>query len=148
MLTLQTRLRLNQAEAAATVIEGEAIMMNLAQGIYYSTDGVGARIWELAVAGAPLGAVSETLTVEYAVSREQAEQDVLRLTEQFVAERLLVLSDETAAPAPVAPTRKGAAYTSPSLEIYREMGHLLALDPPMPGIENLSWDEPQANATP
>ena len=44
MLSSETRLRPNDAEVTATVIDDEAIMINLTSGVYYSTDGVGARV--------------------------------------------------------------------------------------------------------
>jgi len=48
MLSSATRFQMNDTEVTATVIDGEAIMINLSSGVYYSTDAVGARIWELA----------------------------------------------------------------------------------------------------
>ncbi len=145
MLTLQSRLRFNRAQAAATVIEGEAIMMNLAEGIYYSTDGVGARIWELAAAGHSLEEIAAVLTAEYDVAPGQAQADVTQLAEQFVAEQLLVPAESDTTPAKVTAQGAGARYTPPTLEIYREMGHLLALDPPMPGLENITWESAPSN---
>ena len=34
------------------------------------------------------------------------------------------------------------AYESPQLKIYRDLGDLLALDPPIPGLEDTPWREP------
>ena len=69
-------------------------------------------------------------------------QDVARLVNQFVDEALLIPHTYPNIPLPpasqTAPTPNGV----PELDIYREMGHLLALDPPMPGLENITWDEP------
>ncbi|HZQ06251.1 MAG TPA: PqqD family protein [Anaerolineae bacterium] len=144
MLSLDTRFVLNHAEAAASVMEGEAIMMNLSKGVYYSTDAVGARIWELAAAGHSLEEIAAQLAAEYDVSLDRARTDVTRLAAQFIEESLLVPASQPNSPIP--PMRPNghpkAPYAPPQLEIYREMGHLLALDPPMPGLENISWDDP------
>jgi len=144
MLSMNSQLEVNQAEAAATIMDGEAIMMNLTQGVYYSTDAVGARIWELAAEGHMLDAIANRLTLEYDVTPAQAAADVQRIGEQFVAEGLMRVSDQDR-PSPAQPAAPSAAkqtYTTPQLEIFREMGHLLALDPPMPGLENMSWNDP------
>ena len=143
MLLVETRLHTNDAEVTATVIDGEAIMINLNSGVYYSTDGAGARIWQLAANGANLSEIQGVIATEYSIPTTQAHEDVLRLVNQFVEEKLLLVHQYTAAPAlPVAePTQ--TPYATPQLDIYREMGYLLALDPPMPGLENIAWDEPR-----
>jgi hypothetical protein len=33
-----------------------------------------------------------------------------------------------------------SAYEPPKLNAYRDMGDLLALDPPMPGLEDIPWE--------
>jgi hypothetical protein len=144
MLTLQTRLRPNEEEIAAKVVDGEAIMINLSTGMYYSTDETGALVWELMAGGHSLEEISAALVHRYDVSREQAQADVERLAAQLLEENLVTLSDSDAAPAapsgsPV-PTR--TAYSAPKLDIFRDIGHLVALDPPMPGLTNLPWTEP------
>ena len=38
---------------------------------------------------------------------------------------------------------KEVSYTTPELVIYRDMGDLLALDPPLPGLDEIPWkDDP------
>ena len=49
MLRGDCRLKLDSGAVAAEVIDGEAIMINLANATYYSIAGVGAFIWELLV---------------------------------------------------------------------------------------------------
>jgi hypothetical protein len=143
MLSSDTRLHTNDAEVTATVIDGEAIMINLSSGVYYSTDGVGARIWQLVAGGATLPEVSGIIATEYEIPQAQASEESLRLVNQFVEEKLLL--PYTYATVPESPVAEPVQtpFITPQLEIYREMGHLLALDPPMPGLENITWDEPR-----
>lgn len=143
MLSSETRLHTNDAEITATVIDGEAIMINLNSGVYYSTDGAGARIWQLAASGAKLTEISETIANEYAIPQIQASEDSARLVDQFVDEKLLIPHAYAAVPELPTIGSAPASYRTPQLDIYREMGHLLALDPPMPGLENITWDEPR-----
>jgi hypothetical protein len=97
------------ANVAARVVDGEAIMIHLETGRYYSAEGVGAILWQL----------------------------LERFVGELLREELLV-SDETggiaAAAAPV-PAFEGIAYATPTLHAYRDMADLLALDPPMPSLK-------------
>ena len=140
MLSSETRFQMNDAEVTATVIDGEAIMINLGSGVYYSTDAVGARIWELASAGANLPEIANIIAIEYATSEEKTKEDASAILSEFVTEKLLVPHDYASVPAPVVSDASQGAYAKPHLEVYREIGHLLALDPPMPGLENIAWD--------
>ena len=143
MSSVETRLHTNDAEVTATVIDGEAIMINLTSGVYYSTDGVGARMWELAAAGATVAEAAEAIAQEYSIPATQASEDVQKIVGQFVEENLLIPHTYASTPTLPAADSSAASYQTPNLEIYREMGHLLALDPPMPGLENIAWDDAQ-----
>ncbi len=55
MLTLNDRLRPREEEVASKVIDGEAIIINLANGVYYSMDKVGALVWECTPGRTQLG---------------------------------------------------------------------------------------------
>jgi hypothetical protein len=141
MLSAETRLHINDTEVTATLIDGEAIMINLNTGVYYGIAGAGARIWQLSAAGASQAEISELAATEYSIDHDQAAGDVARLFNQFVDEGLLVPHIYPNVPQLPSQTAQ-TSYETPELDIYREMGHLLALDPPMPGLENITWDEP------
>lgn len=142
MLSSETRLRINDAEVTATLIDGEAIMINLNTGVYYGIDGAGARIWQLSAAGTNQHDISDIIASEYSIDQSQAAADVTRLVNQFVEEGLLIPHTYPNIPLPPPSQAMQTPYATPDLDIYREMGHLLALDPPMPGLENITWDEP------
>ena len=144
MLTPQSRLRLNEQEVAAKVIDGEAIIINLANGIYYSMDKVGALIWEMLAGGHSLAEVTTAVLARYDVTREQTEADMQKLAAELMQENLLVVSQD--APAflngSTIESPEKLPYEAPQLNIYRDMGDLLALDPPTPGLQDIVWKEP------
>ena len=72
------------------VIDGEAIIINLANGVYYSMDKVGALVWDLLQAGHTLEDVIAAVTGRYDVPREQAESNVQELVQELVQENLVV----------------------------------------------------------
>jgi len=136
MLSLQARYRPRDEEVASKVIDGEAIIINLANGVYYSMDKVGALIWDLLQAGCTLEEMILAVTDQYDVSREDAESNVRELVQELIQENLVV-STENGIPLPTADQldhKEKAAYETPKLNIYRDMGDLLALDPPVPGL--------------
>ena len=144
MLKPNDRLAPNTNEVADEVIDGEAILINLASGIYYSMAGVGSVIWSLIAAGHRLEDVATTIAARYEVAPEQAQADVQRVATELVEHRLVVRCDGAA---PDRPTATPAAapklpYEEPSLTVYRDMGDLLALDPPAPGLKDIPWTSP------
>ena len=147
-LELNQRFTPHTEEVAAKIIDGEAILINLATGVYYSMDKVGALIWELITAKHSLEQIVATVTDRYEVSHEQATADVRRLGDELLQENLVKLVENGAAVAgtgETGPTEK-QVYESPVLNIYRDMGDLLALDPPTPGLDNYNWKDPDEDS--
>ncbi len=149
MLTLQSRLRPNEEEVAGKVMDGEAIIINLSNGIYYSMDKVGGLIWELIDGRYSLEEMVTALCARYDVSAEKAKSDVERLLGELVQENLVLVTEDGAARGDnqVQQSEQIQAYESPKLNIYRDMGDLLALDPPTPGLENTPWKDPDEESS-
>ena len=132
------RYKLKADNTAATVIDGEAIIVNLTTGVYYSMDKVGAEVWEMIGQGLSTLQIAAAVAARYEIEQEKALVDIEKLTEKLGAEDLIVMSDEPDEDV----SRPGLAagrlpYAIPGLEIYRDMGDLLALDPPMPGLRDI-----------
>ncbi|MGH7825143.1 MAG: PqqD family protein [Candidatus Binatia bacterium] len=143
MLNLDTRVRVCE-EVAAKVIDGEAIIINLANGIYYSMDKVGGLIWDLLERGDNLAEVVDGLVMRYEVARDQARADVDKLASELLEEKLIQIETNGMARSQGEVEMQGEKlpYQSPTLNIYRDMGDLLALDPPTPGLDNIAWKDP------
>ena len=142
MLTPQTRLECNTREVAAKVFDGEAVLINLSTGVYYSIDRVGATVWEMIAGHHTVDAMVDAVTGQYDVGREQARTDVERLLGQLLDEKLISISAIDVPPGlrPEPGGEPRSAYAPPTLSVYRDMGDLLALDPPMPGLDEIPWD--------
>lgn len=128
------------ANVAARVVDGEAIMIHLETGRYFSAEGVGAMLWRLADAGLAFGEIVSSVADTFAVPPDRARDDVRRFLEELLREELL--ASEPGSPAAVAPdvtAELGAiTYSTPTLHAYRDMADLLALDPPMPSLKPLA----------
>ena len=145
MLNLHHCFRPRDEEIAAKVIDGEAIIINLANGVYYSMDKVGALVWDFLQAGHALEEAIKAVTRRYDISRSQAESDIQRLVQELVRENLVVSSEDgrSVAVEEVSGPQDKLSYEAPKLNIYRDMGDLLALDPPVPGLGNTPWKDPE-----
>jgi hypothetical protein len=135
MIESHARLRPNTNDVAAKVIDGEAIIMNLSNGLYFSMDEVGSALWEMVEAGCSLEEMAGALNDRYQVARDTAEADIGKLAEQLVEEGLVIVSEDGGeAVAPPAGADAVGPYSAPTLTRYDDMADLLALDPPMPGL--------------
>jgi hypothetical protein len=135
------RYQINEIEVAAKVIEGEAVMINLTTGTYYSMEGTGAYVWELLEKYHNIVEIAHELSRRYQVSSDEAAADLSQLVDELFNENLILASDSD----PVAPLSEVTgserdAYTSPELNTYRDMSDMLALDPPMPGLNQIPWE--------
>src|SRR5207244_1097272 len=86
MLALHGHLQPNENEVAAKVMDGEAIIINLANGVYYSMDKVGGLIWEMLEGKYSLEEMITATVVQYDVSRGQAQADIEQLVEELLRE--------------------------------------------------------------
>lgn len=141
MLSPSDRLAPNAHGVAGEVIEGEAIIIDLASGVYYSMPGVGGVLWALIETRQSLGDIATAIATRYDVPLEQAHADVQRVAAELLEHGLVVTGgSEPAGPlAAPPPPADGLAYEAPRLHVYRDLGALLALDPPAPGLRDIPW---------
>lgn len=128
-------LKPNIEAVAAKVIDGEAIIMNLTNGAYYSMTGTGADVWEMIERGGSAEAIGAGIARRYRLDQHQALVDVERLVSELLVEGLVVRADgEDSVAGTLEPGVSSQSYQAPLLNKYTEMADLLALDPPMPAL--------------
>lgn len=148
MLTDDSRLQIPEQDVAAKVMDGEAIIINVSNGYYYTLGGSGGEMWELIRARWSLGAIADELADRHGVSRSEVADDVEGLATELLNEGLVEVTDdpeETDRGQRLALEGEAASfpatYETPELQAYRDMAELLALDPPMPGLANPADEE-------
>ena len=108
----------NVPEVAATVIDGEAIIINVLTGVYYSLDAVGAVIWSLIDAGFRNQQIIKHVAKLYGIDPDKVRRDLEDLAARLVAEGIVRVSagtPEFTDPPPMEkPTQE---YRSPELNI-------------------------------
>lgn len=139
-LQSNTRVTPNVAEVAAKVIDGEAIIMNLSNGLYFSMLGSGADVWQLVEQGRSVSEMATVLADRYQGDAAVVQGDVEALVGQLLAENLVTEVDAASSEAEPAWGAVSGPYATPTLNKYNDMADLLALDPPMPGLANTTWE--------
>ena len=145
MPTPDSRLIANSPEVAAKVIDGEAIIINLATGMYYSMDRAGALVWEWLERGHSIQEIIEGVVAQYDVAVAQAEADVNQLIDRLLEDGLARVSEagQEVLGRPAALSQARLPYQAPQLTRYDDMAALLALDPPMPIVTATPWTSPE-----
>ena len=138
MLTPTTRVCPKDEEIAADVLDGEAIIINLATGSYYAMNKVGALVWRSIEQHCSVDEITARVADNYEVEPARASRDLLSLVERLIGEGIVRVSDSTAALGASASPVQRLPYESPELSAYSDMRDLLAMDPPMPSVDALA----------
>jgi hypothetical protein len=76
-------------EVVSRVIDGEAVLLDLASGRYLGLNDVATRVWELLDEGRTFGAIRDTLLAEFDVSADVLEGDLDRLFADMLARGII-----------------------------------------------------------
>lgn len=141
---MEPTLRVNAPSVVGEIIDGEAVIMDLALGHYFSSQGSGAEIWAGIEAGLGRTDIVDWLAARYASDRT----DLTDAVDVFVSElldRRLVVEDAALPGAvvvpPAAPRGDAAArqiFVAPALNTYADMEDLLLLDP-IHDVDAVGW---------
>jgi Coenzyme PQQ synthesis protein D (PqqD) len=126
------RYRVNRPQVINETIDGEAIMINLATGAYYSLDPVGGDVWALLEASLPVEEMVVELGRRYDADEDDIRRGVDDLLRRLADEELVVPCGSGDAvrgtPPEPAPTER-APFRAPRLEKFTDMQDLILLDP-------------------
>jgi hypothetical protein len=74
-------------------LDGQDVILNLDNGIYYGLDPVGSFIWNLIQSPKELIEIKDQILVEYDVDDEKCKQDLFELLNDLAAKGLVEISD-------------------------------------------------------
>ena len=136
---LRQYLKPNSGDVAAKIVDGEAILINLSNGMYYSMDSVGAFVWSLIEAGHTQDSIAEVVADQYEIARETAIQDIATLIGELTTENLVVsvTGEATAGSHEIDEASATGAYTAPRVTKFDDMAELFAFDPPLARVSDL-----------
>lgn len=136
---MQNFLRPNADNISSKVVDGEAILIDLSNGMYYSMPTVAGFIWTLIDQGHGLDAISTAVAKRYGAAEDVVKQDVEALAQRLLDENLVVPAESDSAVEAAATEHEAVteAYSTPELNKFDDMVDLFALDPPLPGLAEL-----------
>lgn len=141
--------RPNNPNVIHEIIDGEAVLVNLESGSYYSIDKVGAVIWEYMENGLSISHIIKGIASRYEGNWNDIEQGVQQLFTQLQAEQLIIPSEAPPTNEWVLPVN-GAAngskplFEAPVLHKYTDMEDLLLLDP-IHDVDESGWPNTNPN---
>jgi hypothetical protein len=123
----------NSPHVIHEVIDGEAVLISMETGSYYSIDNVGATIWSYIESGLGVAQIIEAIISQYAGDRVQIENGVDQLISQLLEERLIVPAEMSQEShnlhSMIGNLRTKPQFEMPVLHKYTDMEDLLLLDP-------------------
>jgi hypothetical protein len=123
------------------VIDGEAIIMDMRSGLYFSADGVAALIWDAVAKGASLNDIEGWAARHYSADSLEAVRAFL----DKLIENKLVTAEEQGASDGFALPEPAIAYAPPQLLVHGDMQDLIMLDP-IHDVSEAGWPLPKAEA--
>jgi hypothetical protein len=126
MIRTDTTLTIRQENVVHETVDDEVVIVDLANGVYFSTDSVGAIVWGHLAAGTNLQQLSDWARATFP-TQPDAPDEVSMFVRQVHAHNLLIESTTNANGS--LPTGEPSTYETPTLHAFNDMESLLLLDP-------------------
>lgn len=126
------RYRMNTPSIIAEVLDGESVILNLDEGIYYSLGGVGVSLWGMITSGLTI-----TEICDYFTPQDNLADGVKRFIDELVDHKLIVAKQDQESPE-LYKGEKSQKFSQPVLHIYEDMKELLLLDP-IHEVDQAGW---------
>jgi len=141
--------QINAPAVVSEVIEGEAIVMHLKSGKYFSAASSGGLIWACIERSQPISHVVELFFAQYTVTVDQAKAAVDGFIAELLAHELIRPMDGGEPATKVSLSDIGGSttrhtYLAPVLNVYSDMQDLLLLDP-IHDVDEAGWPTPAAS---
>jgi Coenzyme PQQ synthesis protein D (PqqD) len=85
-------------EAVFKELSGEGVLLDLASGIYFGLDETSTRLWQLLQEHGSVRRVYEAMLLEFDVSRDRLEQDILAFVLDLTRRNLASLNPAASSP--------------------------------------------------
>jgi hypothetical protein len=141
-------LKVNAPSVVSEIIDGEAVIMDLASGQYFSTQQTGSDIWRAIGDTGTRSHIASSLLEIYEIDPDEARRAVDTFVSDLLERKLVIEMDaegfisdvRTGPPLKGHPPRK--PFTVPVLNAYDDMQDLLLLDP-IHDVDETGWPMPK-----
>lgn len=146
-MTAKDRFKVNSPDVAWESFDGEAVIVNLQSGHYFSARGTAALIWRTLAGGASRSELDALMSLTFDAAPSEMQGPVGAFIADLLERALLVplaAGDGASAapsPAPSSPAAK-TPFSAPVLDTYADMQDILLLDP-IHEVDDKGWPHPR-----
>jgi len=135
-----TSFRVNTPTVSQETIDGEAVIINLETGNYYSLTDAGSAIWGLMLGGHNLDAICSAICEAFEGEQSEIENGVRELFSELEQENLIVATDSVQSDPGARLTANAVRpqFQRPALQKFTDMQELLLLDP-VHDVDDVGW---------
>jgi hypothetical protein len=120
---------INAPAVAGEIIDGEAIILHLPKGHYFSSEGSGALVWAGIERRATIADIARAMSGRYGLGVDEAVRAVEGFVEELQKHDLVRPAASIGDVGDLETLPGGGEYAPPAIEIYTDMQDLLLLDP-------------------
>lgn len=134
------RYEINAPAVVSEIIDGEAVIMHLKSGYYFSTSDSGGVIWEGLEKRHDVDALASNLAASYALSANDASDILEGFIAKLISHDLIrIAANDAALPATIdKPVQVPGPFQPPVLNVFSDMQDLLLLDP-IHDVDEAGW---------
>ena len=88
-ISTNTIISVAEEQISGDLLDGEVVILNMNDDIYYGLDQVGGRIWNLVQTPITFGEIIQILLEEFDVDYQQCSDDVIALLEDMLSKELI-----------------------------------------------------------
>jgi hypothetical protein len=134
-----TQYRSNGPRFVDESVDGEALIMDMVTGTYYTCLGPATIAWDALKRGVEPGEVAAMIATLYGVDVTSVTGDLDAFVAELVADEILVRREDTPASGPIAPPAPPAGpYEPMRIERYTDLADLILLDP-VQDVSGAGW---------
>ena len=137
------RFEVNAPAVVSEIIDGEAVIMNLKSGHYFSIQGSGTAIWDWIGQGHSVDAVLQSTRQAFIGEAAEIENNVIRFINELLHHELIRPGAQAEKAPDGMPSVNGeqkapAPFEVPVVEVFNDMQDLLLLDP-IHDVDEAGW---------
>ena len=130
----------NKTKLVSEISDGEAIIVDLETGAYFSLQNSACFYWENLLSGASLARLADLTLSRYSDVPPTCVEELKAFVLELQAEELVVqTANGSVPPTGISPATEKTIYTRPRLEKFTDMAELLLLDPIHEVDDGLGW---------
>jgi hypothetical protein len=140
--------QINTPAVVSEIIDGEAVIMNLKSGDYYSTEGVGSLLWHGIERGQTYPQLLELVKTAFPAVPEDLVAAIDPFIDELITHELIRETPTESAGAVSDPVDRSqvkgtSGFRAPVLNVYADMKDLLLLDP-IHDVDEVGWPTPKS----